>query len=156
VKHVACQQHWPLKSVYFAYFHSVMKYGIILWGNSSNSKKTFTLQKKAVRLMAGVKSRNSCRSLFKILEILVLPCEYYIFSMNFIVNKREHLQTLSTQGIRISFKDQLPTSHIFRRVHIMQGSKFSTVYHEVSQVLQIKRHTHTLLLFCRWISNVYK
>jgi hypothetical protein len=31
--------------------------------------------------------------------------------------------------------DQLPTSHVFRRVHIMQGSKFSTVYHQVSQVL---------------------
>jgi hypothetical protein len=33
-----------LKSVYFAYFHSIIKYGIIFWGNSSNSKKIFTLQ----------------------------------------------------------------------------------------------------------------
>jgi hypothetical protein len=38
-----------VKSVYFAYFHSTVKYGIIFWGNSSNSKKIFTLQKKTVR-----------------------------------------------------------------------------------------------------------
>jgi hypothetical protein len=42
---------------------------------SPNNKKIFTLQKKIVRLMAGVKPRNSCRSLFKRLEILALPCE---------------------------------------------------------------------------------
>jgi hypothetical protein len=28
-----------LKSIYFAYFHSSIKYGIIFWGNSSDSKK---------------------------------------------------------------------------------------------------------------------
>jgi hypothetical protein len=40
-----------LKSIYFAYFHSLMKYGIIFWSNSSDSKKVFTLQKKIVRTM---------------------------------------------------------------------------------------------------------
>jgi hypothetical protein len=28
-----------LKSIYFSYIHSLMKYGIIFWGNSSDSKK---------------------------------------------------------------------------------------------------------------------
>jgi hypothetical protein len=41
-----------LKSVHFDCFHSIMNYGIISWGNSSNSKKIFTKQKKIVRLMA--------------------------------------------------------------------------------------------------------
>jgi hypothetical protein len=59
-----------------AYFHSLMKYGIIFWGNSSDSKKVFTLQKKIVRIMMGVKSHNPCRDLFKRLQILTLPCEY--------------------------------------------------------------------------------
>jgi hypothetical protein len=35
-----------LKLIYFDYFHSLMKYGLIFWGNSSDSKKVFTLQKK--------------------------------------------------------------------------------------------------------------
>jgi len=34
------------KSVYCAHFHSVIKYGVILRGNSSNRGKMFTLQKK--------------------------------------------------------------------------------------------------------------
>jgi hypothetical protein len=64
-----------LKSVYFVYFHSVMKYRIFFWGgNSSNSRKIFTFQNKIVRLLAGVKPRNSCRSLFKRSEILALSC----------------------------------------------------------------------------------
>jgi hypothetical protein len=45
-----------LKSIYFAHFHSLMKHGIIFWANSSDSKKVFTLQKKIVRIMMGVKS----------------------------------------------------------------------------------------------------
>jgi hypothetical protein len=48
-----------LKSIYFAYYHSIMKYGIIFWGNSPNSRMIFTLQKRTVtRIIAGVKSRT--------------------------------------------------------------------------------------------------
>jgi hypothetical protein len=54
-----------LKSMYYAHFHSIIKYGIIFWGNSSNSGKIFTLQKKFVRIMAAAQPRTSYRSLFK-------------------------------------------------------------------------------------------
>jgi hypothetical protein len=33
----------PFKSTYFAYFHSMTKYGTICWGNSFNSRAIFTL-----------------------------------------------------------------------------------------------------------------
>jgi len=61
-----------LKSIYFAYFHSVMKYGILFWGNSSNSGKIFMLQKQIVRIMAGAQPRTYCRSL-KLLETVPVP-----------------------------------------------------------------------------------
>jgi hypothetical protein len=32
-----------LKLVYFAYFHSVMSYGVIFWGNSAESKRAFII-----------------------------------------------------------------------------------------------------------------
>jgi len=35
-----------LRKAYFSYFHSVIRYGIIFWGNATNSCKVFTLQKK--------------------------------------------------------------------------------------------------------------
>jgi hypothetical protein len=64
-----------LKSIYFAYFYSIMKCGIIFWGNSHNSRKILTLGKKIIRIMTSVKPSNSCRSLFKRLEFLILPCQ---------------------------------------------------------------------------------
>jgi hypothetical protein len=71
-----------------------MKYTIIFWGNSSNRRKIFTLQKKIIRIMVSVKNRNSCRSLFKSLENLTtLPCGYIVSLLNFIVNDQEHFQT---------------------------------------------------------------
>jgi hypothetical protein len=36
-----------LKSIYFTYFHSIMKHGIILGTNSSNNKRTFTYKRKS-------------------------------------------------------------------------------------------------------------
>jgi hypothetical protein len=75
-----------LKLIYFPYFHSIVQYGIIVWGNSTNSRKIFTLQKKAVRIMVGAHPRTPCRSLFKKLEILSLPCQYIFSLMNFLVN----------------------------------------------------------------------
>jgi hypothetical protein len=53
-----------------------MKYGIIFWGNPPDSKKVFSLQKKIVRMMMGVKRCDSCTDLFKRLDILTFPCEY--------------------------------------------------------------------------------
>jgi hypothetical protein len=32
--------------IYFAYFHAVMQYGIILWGDSVESKRLFQNNKK--------------------------------------------------------------------------------------------------------------
>ena len=33
--------------IYFAYFHSIMSYGIIFWGNSTDNDVIFKLQKKS-------------------------------------------------------------------------------------------------------------
>jgi hypothetical protein len=45
----------PITSVYFAYFHFLMVYRIICWGNLFKSGKIFTLQKKIVTIMVGEK-----------------------------------------------------------------------------------------------------
>ncbi len=36
---------------YFSYFHSIMTYGIIFWGNSTDSNEIFKLQKKLLELL---------------------------------------------------------------------------------------------------------
>ena len=85
-----------LKSIFYAHFHSLIKYEIIFWGTYSNSRKIFTLQKKIVRIMAGAQPRTSCRSLFKQLEILTVPCQYILSLENLIINNQEFFQTNSS------------------------------------------------------------
>jgi len=65
-----------LRSICFAYFDSVTSYGTILWGNSSKSRKIFTLQKRIIRIMMGAHPRTSCRELLKKSEILTIPSQY--------------------------------------------------------------------------------
>jgi hypothetical protein len=67
-----------LKLILFAYFHSIMSYGIICWGNSTDSKKVFYIQKNIIRIMAGTKRRASCRELFKKFNILPLASEFLL------------------------------------------------------------------------------
>jgi len=117
-----------LKSVHYAYFHSIMKYEIIFLGNSSNSGKIFTLQKQIIRMMAVAHSRTSCSSLLN-----RDSCQYIFSLMMFIFNNQVifqiHLHTILIQGIHITFTDQMPNYLVFRKVHSVLAKKFSTVYH---------------------------
>jgi hypothetical protein len=54
-----------LKMVYFSYFHLIMSYGIIFWENSGHSNLIFRLQKKAMRIVMGLRGREPCRKYFK-------------------------------------------------------------------------------------------
>jgi len=85
-----------LKSIYYANCHSVIKYGIILGVNSSSSGKIFTLHIKVVRIMAGAQPSTVCRSLFKQLEVLPVPCQYVLSLMNFIIGNQEIFKTNSS------------------------------------------------------------
>jgi hypothetical protein len=149
-----------LKSVYFACFHSTMKYGVIFGSNSSNSKIIFTLQKKTFGLMAGVKSRNLSKSVFKGSEILTLPRKCILSLISFTVNNQDifkiiFLNSVAIQGIRISFIDQLPASHVFRRMLIMLASKFPTVYHLVINLINKKAQFKVALKICRITHSFY-
>jgi len=67
---------------------TVVKWGIFFGGNSSNSILIITFEKRTLRIIAGVKSRN----LFMRLYILPLPCEYTFTLMNVLVNNQEIFQ----------------------------------------------------------------
>ncbi|CAH2232085.1 jg4759 [Pararge aegeria aegeria] len=67
--------------VYFAYFHSVMSYGILIWGKAADIETIFILQKRAVRSIYKLKSRESLREKFKEIGTTVgyevaLPLDY--------------------------------------------------------------------------------
>jgi IS1 family transposase len=85
-----------LSSQFTSLIFTIVKYGIMFWGNSFNSRKIFTLQKKIIRIMVGAHPRTSCRRLFKNLEILPVPSQYIYSLMNFFVNNEEKFQTDSS------------------------------------------------------------
>jgi hypothetical protein len=84
-----------LKLVYFAYFHSIMPYGIIFWGNSTDSIEVFYIQKKIIRIMVGTKRRASCRELFKKFNIFPLASEFLLSLLSFVMDNLETFQTNS-------------------------------------------------------------
>jgi len=53
-----------LRTVYFSYFHSIISYGVIFWGNSYSSINIFKIQNRIIRIMTKSNKRDTC-PLFK-------------------------------------------------------------------------------------------
>ena len=62
--------------VYYSYFHSIMSYGILLWGSASEINTIFILQKRAVRAIYKMNHRDSLRDKFKNINIMTVHCQY--------------------------------------------------------------------------------
>lgn len=67
-----------MKLIYNALIESRLRYGVVLWGSTSrtNFLRVFYLQKRAIRIMARLNRRSSCRNYFKSLKILTLTSIY--------------------------------------------------------------------------------
>lgn len=66
------------KIAYFALFESYLRYGIAIWGGTSknNLERLLTNQKRAIRCLAGLNYRDSCREHFINLNILTVISLY--------------------------------------------------------------------------------
>ena len=97
-----------LRMVYFTYVHSIMSYGIIFWGNQPYSQKIFKIQERVIRIIINSRMTDSCRELFKELEILPLYSQY-IFSLPIFVIKNKHLFYTNNQihSVHTRFKTDL-------------------------------------------------
>ena len=97
--------------IYFAYFHSIIEFGIIFWGISVESKKFLTQQKRIIRAMTGTNLRTSCRNLFRKLEILTLPSQFIYSTMKFLSSNLDQFifnSTVHTINTRLRLKLHKP------------------------------------------------
>jgi hypothetical protein len=68
------------KIAYNAYAQAWLRYGIALWGNSTDAARLLTLQKKCIRILANIGPMDSCKPYFKQYKILTLPSLYILES----------------------------------------------------------------------------
>jgi len=101
-----CCKSNTLKIIYFTYFHAIMEYGNIFWGDSVESKRIFQQQKRIIRTMTGSTSRISCRTLFQKLEILTMTSQYILSLMRFLSSNLE-IYTFNTSVHNINTRRKL-------------------------------------------------
>lgn len=78
---------------YYAFIHSNLSYGNLVWGGAApiHTKKVFSLQKSAVRIIENLEPTQTCKNIFKKLKILTLP-SLFIF-LTVAVRDRKSLKT---------------------------------------------------------------
>jgi len=121
-----------LRMVYYSYFHSVLTYGLIFWGNSYYSNIIFRLQKRNIRIIVGIRGRDSGREHFKKLKILPLQSQYILSLLLFVVDNGDYLgktlrYTTSILGLNRTCIYQYPICQHTRRKHIILGVRCSIV-----------------------------
>jgi len=113
VKHFMSQD--TLRTIHFSYFHSVLSYGIIFWGNSAYSSNIFKIHKRKIRIIMNTRNRDSYHQLFKNLKILPLKSQY-IFSLLLFVAKNKDLYELNSEihdvNTRFSSDLHIPTANL--------------------------------------------
>jgi len=94
-----------LRVIYFTHIHSIISYGKIFWGSSSHANKVFTLQKKIIRIITNTRPRDSCREVFKSMEMMTLYSQYiYSLVLYTINNKYLFIQIKKLINIKLGIK----------------------------------------------------
>lgn len=83
------------RTVYFSYFHSIMSYGILMWGLAADINAIFILQKRAVRAIYQLSSKTSLRDKFKEIGILTAASQ---FILNCILFVRRNINLYTKHG----------------------------------------------------------
>lgn len=83
-------------SAYHGYVSSLLRYGLIMWGNSVDSERVFKVQKKCIRALCGEHFLAPCRPLFKKCNFLPLP-SLYIYEICLFVRRNHTLFSLNSE-----------------------------------------------------------
>jgi len=70
-----------LLKVYYACFQSAITYGILAWGHATGSKDVFRLQRRCMRIIAGLGYDEDCREVFRKWKVMTLPCLYILHTL---------------------------------------------------------------------------
>jgi hypothetical protein len=141
------EAQYPLKMVYHSYFHSIINYRIIFWRSSLYSNSIFKLQNRIIRIVMGADITDSCRELFKTLNILS-PISQYIFPLVlFVVNNKNkcrmnsEIHSINTRN-NSDFYHQLSHLTLYQKGPLYMGIKLHN-----SLLPEIKEFAHNIKTF---------
>lgn len=105
--------------VYHAYICSIIRYGIVVWGNSCDIARVFIAQKKCIRALFGMGWSESCKPIFKSKNLLTVPC-LYIYEVAKFVKYHSHLfasndNTFKRKINRLPLQMPVPKLEMFRK-----------------------------------------
>lgn len=121
-----------LLNVYYSLVYSHLAYNILLWGNSSDARRVFILQKRILRMIFKIAPRSSCRPLFAENGILTMP-SIFIFKCLTYVKENE------SKFIKLNSFHRYDT----RNVGTLFVPKHKTTKFEMSPMFQcIKLYNH--------------
>ncbi|KAJ8709117.1 hypothetical protein PYW07_008943 [Mythimna separata] len=79
-----------LLTAYYGLVESVIRYGVIFWGNSTDRDIIFKRQKYCLRSIFNLKTTDSCKNYFTKYRVLTLP-SLYILEITMFVKTNPHL-----------------------------------------------------------------
>lgn len=137
--------------MYFSNFHSVMSYGITIWGNSSDIHKIFIIQKRSLRVMLRLSSRTSCRGLFKSQGILTTT-GLYIFKCLVFMRKNGHYfeqyrNLNNTRRIHVFHLPKISLTLSQRNVEYMCLKLYNKLPRDIQMLSNLKKFKVALRLF---------
>ena len=96
-------------AAYYGHVYSIIRFGIIFWGNSTDKNDVFKMQKRCIRALVEIKPWESCRPYFHKLQLLPVPCIYILECLIFVKKhyKLFHEKTLEDYTIRLRRKYDL-------------------------------------------------
>lgn len=92
-------------TAYHGYVVSLLRYGLILWGNSPDKNKAFLLQKKCIRAICRAGPIETCRPLFKKLRLLTLTGLYILEAGTFVRSHPKFFEQKTVVDSRLRPRD---------------------------------------------------
>ena len=140
-----------MKIVYFGYFESLIRYGIIFWGGSKLKNNIFKIQKNAVRILLKKNRRHSCRSLFKLLDVMTVSGMYIFELIMYVKNNLDAIEANiscahghNTRQSHFLRKDKHKTA-LFERDVVYRGSLYYNLLPPCIKNISNATHFRTVL-----------
>jgi Reverse transcriptase (RNA-dependent DNA polymerase) len=146
------------RTVYFSYFHSIMSYGILLWGSAADIETVFILQKRAIRAIYCLTARTSLKDLFKEIKILTVASQYIFNCILFIrQNENSYQKHSEIHSINTRNKNKIvfPTFRLQKVCNSFLGQGVLCYNKIPSSILELPYHKFRTHIKTRLMSKGY-